>query len=148
MVLLRCRLNLAKLCFDTIWFWFSCGCCTGYFVLIVYLAIFAFNNPNMPVVYGIAEDGAETLFHSIEAAEEKGADDLKNVHSLFFSWFLWGFIQMLCLIPCMGCTGFGMIGILEHRFDCISVTGCCSCTCCCCCPGVAWYIMGLVWRCS
>ena len=112
MALTQFKLGVTKLFFDTIFGWFSIGCFVGYFVLIVYLAIFAFDNPNPPAVYGVFPDTSEdesgkdieTLFHSLEAGEEAGASDLVNMHSLFFGWFLWGFVQMICLFPCLFCS--------------------------------------------
>ena len=138
---------------DTIFGWYSISCCVGYVVLIVYLAIFAFDNPNPPAVYGkfpdTSEDGSgkeiETLFHSMEAGEAAGAVSLENMHRFFFGWFLWGFIQMMCLFPCWFCFVLA-VQCLDDKtwYNC--------CGLCCCniltCGGFVWYIMGLVWRCS
>jgi hypothetical protein len=100
--------------------------------LVVYLGIFALDNPNAEGWYGEVSDvptmNSESWFASQDQAKVANLDD---VHSHFVTWFLWGFINAIgtigpMLLFCIPC--------------CPPIAACFQCS------GCAWWIAGMVWR--
>ena len=120
----------------------GCGCLAAAVAFVVYLGIFAFNNPNAEAIYGVNVDGSEALFPTMEAAELVKATDLDDVHGNFVNWFLWGFIQQIvtCASPLLG--ALCMMVSPQVASAVMGLLGCASG-----CGGLAWYITGLVFRC-
>lgn len=89
-----------------------CVCCCALsavpIVLLVYLGIYAFDNPDTDAWYGLVKK-EHTLFATEDAGKLAGAEELVDIHSRFISWFLWGFIQMLAPIASALATSLGMI---------------------------------------
>ena len=60
-------------------------------VFLVYLGIYAFDNPDTGAWYGLVKK-EQTLFATEEAGKLVGAEELVDIHNRFVVWFLWGFI--------------------------------------------------------
>ncbi len=120
----------------------GCGCLAAAVAFVVFLGIYAFNNPNAEAIYGVNVDGTEALFATMEDAEAAKATDLDDVHGNFVIWFLWGFIQQMvtCGGPLLG--GLCMMISPQVASAVMGLLGCASG-----CGGLAWYITGLVFRC-
>jgi len=90
---------------------FMCVCCFALsvvpIVFLVYLGIYAFNNPDQDAWYGLVKT-EQTLFTTEDAGKMVGAENLVNIHSRFVVWFLWGFIQMLAPITLPIATTIGL----------------------------------------
>ena len=110
------------------------GCCALSIVYLVYLGIFAFNNPDNQV------------FYTSQGSEEKLTATLSNKHSVdvhaqFVGWFTVGF--SLAILPCATGLVSGLIflinetcaGYFSKLITCLSG-----------CVGIAWFITGIVWR--
>ena len=128
------------------------GCCTlacsaVFLTFVIYLAIYAFSNPDPETWIGSVPKvdaqgqptGEETWALGPEANFAQDSDAL-DIHARFVTWFTWGFLNTAL------CCGFCCTGVLMSR--CVpALVGCCmalsSCTQC---SAFIWYIMGLVWR--
>ena len=119
-----------------------CGlsCCAAAVTFIVYLGIYAFNNPNAEAWYGNAA-GKEMLFETEADATTAKATDIVDIHGRFVTWFLWGFIQALLPLA-TGIIGAICGAISPKLGSCMTGLGGCGIGC----GGLAWYIVGLVWR--
>ena len=84
----------------------ACACCIAPIVFIVYLGIYAFNNPDNDAWIGKTSGNVDTsdfkLFNTQEDGSKGGATDLVDIHARFVSWFFWGFLQT-CVIPFGAC---------------------------------------------
>ena len=117
----------------------SCACCAAGVTFLVYLGIFAFNNPN-PEAWYATKGTDESLFKDEAAATAAGYSDLDNVHGHFVTWFLWGFLN--AVIPMGLALIAGLCMLISPRAGQVvgSLAGCGGCS------GLAWYIAGLCWR--
>ncbi len=120
----------------------GCSCLAAAVAFVVFLGIYAFNNPNAEAIYGVLPTGQEALFADEATANLAKATDLDDVHSNFVMWFLWGFIQQM--VTCVGPL-LGALCMLIHPSLGSAVMGLMSCGAGC--GGLAWYITGLVFRC-
>jgi len=129
------------------------GCCSLAFsalflTFVIYLAIFAFSNPDSETWIGnvTSTDPATSTstttmtFGTEEELTASSATDMLDIHARFVTFFTWGFLNTAL------CCGFCCTGVLMSR--CVpALVGCCfalsSCTQC---SSTIWYIMGLVWR--
>lgn len=137
---------------------YTMGCCgclmaIGHLVLFIFLAIYAFGNPDNEGYYGTVtaagvESGwmftaSQALGYTTDAGVEVAATatgDLDNVHGNFVTWFTWGFLNyiMLCGFQCLSAIMIKcspVIGMI-----CMYLSGCV------CCSSTAWWIAGIVWR--
>ena len=117
------------------------GCCAAQVTLIVYLGIFAFNNPDKEAWYGVDSNGDGKLFEQESDATITGDTDLKDVHGLFRLWFLWGFITALA--PCASAPVLAIANCI-HEMVGKFLGAIISCGIGC--GGLAWWISGIVWR--
>jgi len=119
----------------------SLGCCAAQVTFIVYLGIFAFNNPDKEAWYGINATGQANLFAAESDATTTGDTELDDIHGKFVMWFLWGFIMSLApcaaapLMAIAGCIHLTLANVLGGILSC--GIGC---------GGLAWWISGIVWR--
>ena len=110
------------------------GCCALSIVYLVYLGIYAFNNPDNQVFY--TSQGSEQKLTATLSNEHS-----EDVHSQFVSWFTVGFT--LAILPCATALLTGLIfminetcaGMISKLITCLSG-----------CVGIAWFITGIVWR--
>jgi hypothetical protein len=85
------------------------GCCALscsaiFLTFVIYMAIFAFSNPDPEAWYGLSTTttgGVSTTVDELYATEALGttdsAADLFDIHGRFITWFTWGFLNtMLC----------------------------------------------------
>lgn len=137
---------------------YTMGCCgclmaIGNLVLFIFLAIYAFGNPDNEGYYGTVtaagvESGwmftaSQALGYTTAGGVEVAATatgDLDNVHGNFVTWFTWGFLNyiMLCGFQCLSAIMIKcspVIGMI-----CMYLSGCV------CCSSTAWWIAGIVWR--
>ena len=128
----------------------SLACSAVFLTFVIYLAIYAFANPDSETWIGTVAgptDQATGLagpdimkFGTEESLTAEGATDMLDIHARFVTFFTWGFLNTAL------CCGFCCTGVLMSR--CVpALVGCCfalsSCTQC---SSTIWYIMGLVWR--
>ena len=141
---------------------YTIGCCSclmaiGNLVLFIFLAIYAFGNPDNEGYFGkrtstiegksVESDwmftASEALGYTNDAGEEIPATvigEVDNVHGNFVTWFTWGFLNYLMIC------GFQCLGAILVR--CMPVIGmiCMYLSGCVCCSSTAWWIAGIVWR--
>ena len=110
-------------------------------VFIVYLGIYAFNNPDQEAWYGLDSNGKQALFPDEASATAASATEVADMHQRFVGWFLWGFIQIFapCAAACLSAI-FMMISPTIGSV-CGGLLGCATG-----CGGLAWWIAGIVWR--
>ena len=121
-----------------------CGCVAAAvpITFVVYLGIYAFNNPDNEAWVGVAPTGKQALYADETAGTLAKATSLADIHGRFVSWFLWGFLQNLVLpVSAVLLIGLGML-INEGLGKCCG--GLASLGMCC--GGTAWWITGIVWR--
>ena len=131
----------------------SLACLSIFLTFVIYLGIYAFDNPDNeawyqsysgPVNGETVEIAGLTPTAEFPAGLPFPTTDLTleavPVHARFVTWFTWGFLNtMLC---CTFCCGAVLISRVAQ-----SLVGCCFCLMACTnCSGFVWYIMGLVWR--
>ena len=119
----------------------SLACCAAQVTFIVYLGIFAFNNPDMEAWYGKQADGEGTLFAQESDATVTGDTELEDIHGKFVLWFMWGFI--VSLAPCAAAPIMAIANCI-HETVAKVLGGIISCGIGC--GGLAWWISGIVWR--
>lgn len=119
-----------------------CGlaCCAAGVTFMAYLGIYAFNNPNEEAWYG-SMNGNGKIFETENAATAAKAIDIVDIHGRFVTWFLWGFIQSLLPLA-TGILGAICGAISPSLAAFMTGLGGCGIGC----GGLAWYIVGLVWR--
>ena len=121
-----------------------------YFVLIIYLGYFAFDNPDPKHCY--YTEGLSSPDTSIAEAESEAAKEGVTIRQgypidvahLFRTWFKWGFWTSMLQVQIF-------IFVLPLNYFCtesVSVFNLCTlvlqgCVCCC---GIAWFIFGFFWR--
>jgi len=127
----------------------SLACSALFLTFVIYLAIFAFSNPDNLTWIGNKPGTADPVTGEItytmtldteENLNAANATDMVDIHGRFVTFFTWGFLNTAL------CCGFCCTGVLMSR--CVpALVGCCfalsSCTQC---STTIWYIMGLVWR--
>ena len=119
-----------------------CVCSAVPIIFMVYLGIYAFNNPDQEAWYGLDTDGKGALFASEDAGLTGRATELVDIHARFVTWFLWGFIQTLVLpLSATILVGLGMLIHPSLGSFCSGLLGCGMS-----CGGLAWWITGIVWR--
>lgn len=117
------------------------GCCAAQVTLIVYLGIFAFNNPDKETWYGVDSNGDGKLFAQESDATITGDTELKDVHGLFRIWFMWGFITALA--PCAAAPILAIANCIHEMVGkLLGAVISCGIGC----GGLAWWISGIVWR--
>jgi hypothetical protein len=117
------------------------GCCAAQVTLIVYLGIFAFNNPDKDSWYGVDANGEGALFAKEAEATTTGDTELEDIHGKFVLWFLWGFI--MALAPCAAAPVLALANCIHEMVGKV-LGGIVSCGMAC--GGLAWWISGIVWR--
>ena len=119
----------------------SLGCCAAQITLIVYLGIFAFNNPDNEAWYGVDSEGKSQLFAKESDATVTGDTELEDIHGRFVLWFFWGFI--MALAPCAAAPVLAIANCIHETLAKV-LGGIVSCGIGC--GGLAWWISGIVWR--
>ena len=124
----------------------------AYITFIVYLGIFAFNNPDNEAWIGNLPKEKNVLFPTYEQAFDSDATHVLHISDRFRAWFQWGFVT--CIVP-ISFGVFHLTGILvasiggENFFAWINAlcgTLCGVATCLATCSCQAWLIAGLLWR--
>jgi hypothetical protein len=117
-----------------------CACSVLPIVMLVYLGIYSFNNPDAAAWYGLS-DGKQELFLDEAAGNAAGAKSLVDMHGRLVTWFLWGFCQMLAPLATALLATIGM-AISPTVGSVLGTIGGCGVGC----GGLAWWIAGIVWR--
>lgn len=121
---------------------FSCGCLAGVITFLVYLGIYAFNNPE-PQAYYIAETPL-TQAYLVDTVADVEAEGVTPIHDQFVTWFTWVFANALvpmsfsCIMPVIMC--------IMARSPCLGgfcgmLVGCSWCV-----SMIVVYVFGLIWR--
>ena len=103
----------------------------------MYLAIYAFNNPDAQAYYIASTD--ETQADLVAIVPDVKADGVTPIHDQFITWFIWMFANQLytlswiCIIP--------IFGKCLREFDDFGAFFCSYCS-----SMLSAYTMGLVWR--
>ena len=118
----------------------SCCFTAAHIALTVYLAIYAFSNPDNEAWVGTAPNGEFQLYESEAAAA--GATDLINIHQRFVGWFMWGFF-IIFASPCTACLLAGIAVMCSNK---VSIACACFLGCGNICVMLAWWIAGIAYR--
>lgn len=115
----------------------SCACLAAMITLLVYLGIYAFNNPNTQAFYDATTDSL------VIAQNAEGT--LVPIHDQFVLWFTWMFINACVSIGFMMCVG-PILACCMMRCEILirCVGGLYSCGICC--SSLACFITGAVFR--
>ena len=120
----------------------GCGCLAAGITFIVYLGIYAFNNPEAQTYYIAGSD--TTQAELVPIVPNVDAEGVTPIHDQFITWFKWMFANSL--VP----TSFACIGpllmCLMAKSPCLGNTCSGAVFCSWVCSGLAVYILGLVWR--
>lgn len=114
----------------------GCGCLAASIALVVYLGVYAYNNPDPENCWWV--EGATTTTLAVQAGQE---DVSVNVHTVFVAWFTWGFWNSIA--PCLIAPVVLIFQCLSPKFG-MAVGGFLGCANCV--SGLVWFIMGCVWR--
>ena len=127
----------------------SCGCLAGVIAYVVYLGIYAFNNPDPELAFSIGgqcygtQIAADAAWASLQTAGTVEADAVMlNAHTLFVSWFVWGF--WTCVSPCLAIPLFCILGCLGQPTIMMGCGGLFSAGLGC--SSLFWIIFGAIWR--
>ena len=120
----------------------TCACSAIPIVLMVYMGIYAFNNPDSDAWHGVVEGGEFKLCEDEAAAQKLQAANAVDIHGRFVAWFLWGSLVMLPAPIIAGLVAFlAMLVSPALGTFCSTLFGCAVS-----CGGLAWWITGIVWR--
>ena len=117
----------------------SCACLAGIITYMVYLGIYAFNNPDPAACYWT--EGAATG-SATEIPNPTGELVIVNVHTTFVNWFVWGF--WTCVSPCLAIPLVCIVGCMGMPTILSALGGLLSCGVGC--SSLFWIIFGTVWR--
>ena len=124
----------------------GCACLAGAIAFVVYLGIYAFNNPDLP--NGWTAEGLTQCYNTETgasvAATQAGLQDaeLVNSHQVFVAWFVWGFWTTVA--PCLAIPLFCIVGCLGLPTLTFGLGGLTSCGVGC--SQLFWIIFGSIWR--
>ena len=122
----------------------------GYLVLMIYLGIYAYGNPDPKTAFYI--DGVDAVSlnkEAISASATKYGVTVRpgypiDMAVLFRSWFLWGFWGCVVQV-CILATAIPLCFVFKSHINmfnmCILVLEAVSC-----CSSFAWLILGFFWR--
>jgi len=116
----------------------SCACLAGVITYMVYLGIYAFNNPDPEACWWTEGDVHGSATEPIVTGDAVAV----NVHVTFVNWFVWGF--WTCVAPCLSIPLFCIVGCLGMPQVLTALGGLLSCGVGC--SSLFWIIFGTVWR--
>ena len=116
----------------------SCACLAGVITYMVYLGIYAFNNPDPEACWWMEGDVHGSAVKPILTGDAVAV----NVHTTFVNWFVWGF--WTCVSPCLAIPLFCIVGCLGMQTVLSGLGGLLSCGVGC--STLFWIIFGAVWR--
>ena len=109
--------------------------------LIIYLGIYAFNNPDNEAWYGTDSKHNGQLFAREADALSAQATEVVDIHAKFVLWFRWGFFMIISMflshIVIFAISSFHKMagetirGLLVYGFSCALL---------------AWWVCGIIWR--